>query len=137
MAISVEEYRKLQERCNREYTRVKHDEPEYRLQCQCVRWFYENYPDHYIVASANGGKRDKVTACKMMHSGVKAGEPDLKIGVARKGFHHLYIELKNGKKGKLSEEQKRMIDYYKKQGCRVEVVRSFEEFVEIVSEYMN
>ena len=73
----------------------------------------------------------------MMQSGVKAGEPDLKIGVARKGFHHLYIELKNGKKGKLSEEQKRMIDYYKKQGCRVEVVRSFDEFVELVTDYMN
>ena len=47
------------------------------------------------------------------------------------------IELKNGKKGKLSEEQKRMIDYYKQQGCRVEVVRSFDEFVELVTDYMN
>lgn len=141
MAISVEEFKKLMEQTNEaaypKKSKSHHDEPEYRLQCECVSWFYAMYPEHYIVASANGGKRDAITAAKLKHSGVKAGEPDLKIGVARHGYHHLYIELKNGKKGRTSEEQDTMIAYYRAQGCKVEVVRTFEEFAKIVTEYMD
>ena len=72
---------------------------EHKLQCLCVEWFRYWYPKGTIFAIPNGGARNVVTAAKLKAEGVLAGVPDLCVPMARCGFHGLYIELKNGKKG--------------------------------------
>ena len=50
-----------------------------------------------LHAIPNGGKRDKITAAKMMQEGQLSGIPDLSLPVARRGHHGMYIEMKAGK----------------------------------------
>lgn len=137
MAISLEEYRRLQDACNREYKKQHHAEPEHDLQVACVKWFRAKYNNIKIWTNANGGKRDIKTASKMKAEGLLPGVPDLTIATARKGFHGFYIEMKNGKKNNPTEDQKEMIKYLRSQGYKAEVVRSFDEFVNVVTEYLK
>ena len=73
----------------------------------------------------------------MRMEGQLAGIPDLHIPIARNGYNSLYIEMKNGKSGRLSENQTEMIKRLRGYGNKVEVVRSFEEFQKIVEEYLK
>lgn len=117
---------------------VRHrSDPEHDLQKHCVNWFRLSYKDVLIWANGNGGKRDVVTGAKMKAEGVLAGVLDLTIAAARKGYHGLYIEMKNGKKGVLSRSQKDMIEYLRAQGYKAEVARTFDEFTKIVKEYLD
>ena len=57
-----------------------------QAKCPELAWLYH---------IPNGGKRDPKTAARLKAEGVKAGVPDLCLPVPRKGFHGLYIELKD------------------------------------------
>lgn len=67
-------------------------------QSQVVSWarFYSRlHPELKILYHVpNGGARDKREGANLKMSGVLAGVPDLVLPVSRKGFHHLYIEMK-------------------------------------------
>lgn len=111
---------------------------EHHLQVECVRWFrFKHSKDGIIYAIPNGGKRDHTTAAEMKAEGVVSGVPDLHIPVPRNGYASLYIEMKNGKEGRLSEHQKEMIDKLRNLGNKVEVARTFDEFKEVVDDYFN
>ena len=68
--------------------------------------------------------------------GVRAGFPDLILCIARNGYHGLFIELKTAK-GRQSENQKYYQYVLEEQGYRYGVVRSIEEFIQIISEYLS
>lgn len=111
---------------------------EHHLQVECVQWFrlvHKN--DGIIYAIPNGGLRDATTAAKMKMEGALAGVPDLHIPVARKGYASLYIEMKNGKAGRLSDNQKEIIDILRNLGNKVEVVRTLDEFIDVVNNYFS
>ena len=110
---------------------------EHKLQCLCVEWFRYWYPKGTIFAIPNGGARNVVTAAKLKAEGVLAGVPDLCVPMARGGFHGLYIELKNGKKGVVSERQRTIMDKLNDEGYKCVVCRSFEEFVQEINDYMK
>ena len=71
---------------------------EHRHQCTIVEWATSmryKYPElAMLYAVPNGGHRNKAVAAKLKREGVKPGQPDLTLPVARRGFHALYIELK-------------------------------------------
>lgn len=111
---------------------------EHHLQVECVKWFrLAHKKDGIIYAIPNGGKRDHTTAAEMKAEGVVSGVPDLHIPVPRNGYASLYIEMKNGKEGRLSDNQKEMIDKLRSLGNHVVVVRTFDEFKEVVDDYFN
>lgn len=114
-----------------------HADHEHHLQVACVRWFRMQYPQHLIYAIPNGGQRNAVVAAKLKAEGVTAGIPDLHIPVSRHGYHSLYIEMKNGKAGRLSEHQKECIAQLQFQGHKVAVCRTFDEFLQQVNDYMQ
>lgn len=93
-----------------------------RTEQEClVQWFRLKYRDVKIVASANGGSRNKVEAANLKRSGVTAGLPDIQVIKAAHGYHGLFIELKATpsklrKKGVVSEQQKVIIDYLNQEG---------------------
>jgi hypothetical protein len=67
---------------------------ERREQTHVVNWFRNKYPDTLLVASANGGRRDKNVGALMKKEGVLAGMPDLTVYTAKRGYHGLFIEFK-------------------------------------------
>ena len=67
-------------------------------QSQVIAWarFYGRlHPElDMLFHVPNGGARDKREGANLKKAGVLAGIPDLILPVARKGYHHLYIEMK-------------------------------------------
>ncbi|MBR6251963.1 MAG: VRR-NUC domain-containing protein [Bacteroidales bacterium] len=114
---------------------VKHDEEH--LQIACVRWFRLQYPHIIIHHSPNGGKRGLLTAIRFKQMGTIAGFPDLFIAYPAKGFHGLFIEMKNGREGVVSQEQKRMLSALDGNGYKTIVVRSFDDFISAVNDYIR
>lgn len=133
MGITVEQYRQLLVKANR----GKSAASEHDLQVQCVQWFRAEYPEALIYAIPNGGWRTITTASHLKMEGQLAGVPDLHIPIARHGFNSLYIEMKNGKAGKISDKQNEMINKLRELGNMVTIVRSFEEFQKIVKDYIG
>ena len=110
---------------------------EHVLQVTCINWFRLQYPKELIYAIPNGGQRNIITAKKLKAEGVTAGIPDLFIAAACGGFNGMYIELKNGKQGILSENQKSIIAHLQNKGYKVVVCRSFEDFTSIINAYLS
>ena len=73
---------------------------EHEIQVACVNYFRLRYPKGLIYAIPNGGQRNVIVASKLKAEGVLSGVPDLHIPIAKKGFHGLYIELKEWQKRK-------------------------------------
>lgn len=109
---------------------------EHHLQVECVKWFrLKHHKDGIIYAVPNGGKRTLTEGAIKRYEGMTVGIPDLHIPVPRKGYASLYIEMKNGKAGRLSENQKEMIERLRSYGNKVEVVRTLDEFMAVVDDY--
>lgn len=109
---------------------------EHHLQVECVKWFrLKHHKDGIIYAIPNGGVRDNTTATKLKMEGALSGIPDLHIPVPRHGYGSLYIEMKNGKAGRLSEHQKVVIEQLRNLGNKVEVVRTVDDFMAVVNDY--
>lgn len=117
--------------------RRHHSDHEHHLQVACVQWFRMQYPQQLIYAIPNGGQRNAIVAAKLKAEGVTAGIPDLHIPIARNGYHSLYIEMKNGKQGRLSEHQKHTIQLLQDAGHRVVVCRDMQEFINEVKNYLS
>ena len=109
---------------------------EHQTQCACVQWFRLAYPKFLIYSIPNARKVSKVQGARLVSEGVVSGLPDLHIPIAQKGFHGLYIELKNGKVGKVSDNQQTIMEKLQSEGYRCEVCRSFDEFKTIIDNYM-
>ena len=109
---------------------------EHEIQVNCVNYFRLRYPKGLIYAIPNGGQRNVIVASKLKAEGVLSGVPDLHIPIAKKGFNGLYIELKKGKAGKVSDNQKTIMEKLQSECYRCEVCRSFDEFRNVVDNYM-
>ncbi len=102
-----------------------------------MRWFRLAHPRLLLYAVPNGGQRNAIVAAKLKAEGVLAGVPDLFLAVPSGTAHGLYIEMKNGKKGVVSESQRTVMAALKAQGYATAVCRSFDEFRTTVDEYLN
>lgn len=90
-----------------------------------------------LHAIPNGGSRNPIEAVHLKQQGVKPGIPDVFLPVARGGFHGLYIEMKRRKGGRVSPEQRAMIEVLRGQGYRCEVCKGWEEAKNTITEYMK
>lgn len=113
--------------------------PESSLQIACVNWFRMQYPwPRYLIASApNGGFRNPREAEILKAEGVWSGMPDLYIPMPRKGFAALYIEMKAGKAGRVSQAQKETMEFLTQNGSKCIVCRDIETFVKEVNDYLR
>ena len=111
---------------------------EERLQVSCVNWFDYQYPQfrQLLFAVPNGGSRNKIEAANLKKQGVRAGVSDLVFLYPSFRYSFLCIEFKTIK-GKQSDEQKHfetLIDG-QTQGL-YKIIRSFEEFKEIIEDHI-
>lgn len=117
----------------------KSSHSEHDLQTACVNWFRMQYREyaHLLIAIPNGGQRDVRVARKLKAEGVVAGVPDLFLAVARGQSHGLWIEMKNGKVGRVSDAQQQQLLLLSHMGYEVAVCRTFDEFREKVQGYLH
>ena len=112
---------------------------EHRIQCAIVKWFYYAYPQFrggLFFAIPNGGHRNIQTARALKAEGVTAGVSDLMLLVANRGYHALCVEVKTIK-GRQSEFQKAWEAKVEAQGFKYNIVRSLDDFAELVRWYLN
>ena len=119
------------------------NQEEHNIQCACVRWFNYQWPEYrgLLFAVPNGGARSKATAGKLKAEGVVAGVADLILLVpflqeCVQYFNGLCIEMKTSK-GKQSQEQKDWECKVRGQGYEYRVIRSLDEFIEVVDSYLK
>lgn len=115
---------------------MRHIESE--IQKACVTWFRLQ---HYslrlnLFAVGNGGARSRTEAAIMNGEGVTAGVADLLLLVPNATHHGLAIEMKTAK-GRQQPSQKEWQQAAEAQGYRYEVVRSFDEFKNLINEYLS
>lgn len=96
----------------------------------------ERMPElEYMHHVPNGGRRDAATARALKRQGVKAGVPDIHLPAPRGKYHGLYIELKAGK-NTTTGNQKRWLEYLKKQGYFTAVCYGWQAAAALIENYL-
>lgn len=123
---------------------------ESKLQQHCVRWFRYMYPEYALLLFSvpNGGLRGKTEAAIMKGEGLTEGVSDLLLLLPNKDHHALAVEMKKEsfiqdgtkeirRRTYQSAAQKTWQKTIEKQGYRYEVVRSFDEFEKLITQYID
>jgi hypothetical protein len=110
---------------------------ESKLQESCLRWLNLQHPNVFAVHIPNGVKlaHGSRSFNRLKAEGVKPGFPDLALYVPHGRL--LLIEMKRGKQGRVSEDQKAVHKQLSSIGWPVTIVRTFEEFIETVNKFIN
>ena len=104
---------------------------EHSHQVAFIKWFRARYPGVLIFAIPNGGARNCVTGKKLKDEGVVPGIPDLYIPAAQ-----IWVEMK-AEKGRLSANQKKIIEYLQGIKDTVLIGYGFEDAKKKILEVMG
>lgn len=124
---------------------------ESSLQQLCVKYMYYAYPQYrgLFFSIPNGAHVNKIHAKILKAEGLTAGVADTFFAVPANGYHGLFIEFKiastkwdeNGKphdyKTSQRKDQREWQQVVEQQGYRYAVVRKYDEFVELIKEYLK
>tara|TARA_E500000331_G_scaffold81744_1_gene77294 strand:- start:320 stop:625 length:306 start_codon:yes stop_codon:yes gene_type:complete len=97
-----------------------------------VNWFRAKYPHTLIFAIPNGEKRTISVATRLKAEGVTRGIPDLYIPAC-----NLWVEMKKATGGRLSPDQKKVIEYLRSVGHTVIVGRGAGDASKQVLEFLK
>lgn len=119
--------------------RRTHGNPEGKIQAECVQWLWNTRPETrglYIHIPNEGNRRSKIDGSIRKALGLTAGAPDTFMFISRNGYHGLAIEFKT-KTGVQSETQKDFQMRLEEQCYKYVIVRSLEEFKEVITDYLD
>ena len=137
--ITDEELHRLWDKANQRDKRNvrKASASEHDLQVSCVNEFRLRNPRlrDLMIAIPNGGQRNAIVAAKLKAEGVVAGVPDLLFAYPSGEWHGLFLEMKNGRAGVVSENQKRMMMLLTQHGYKCVVCRTHDDFFAQLHEY--
>lgn len=122
-----------------EKIKQQHNNEEARIQTEFfnqVPLFFPTLPDRLLFAVPNGGSRHKIEAANMKRQGVKRGVADVILQVPKKGYASLCLEFKT-LTGKQSDEQKEYQRQVELAGSKYVVVRSVQQAIRVVQEYLK
>lgn len=110
---------------------------EHKLQKECYKWFNLRYPKYrgLLFAVPNGGYRTATTAARLKAEGEVAGVSDL-ILLHPQPRPPLFIEMKTPK-GRQSPHQKAWQEVVESFGYEYVICRTFEDFVNLVSNFFG
>ena len=110
---------------------------ESHIQQACFTWFRLQFPDLALLMFAvpNGGSRRRIEAKKKKEDGVPAGVADVLFLYPNSEYHGLCIEFKT-EKGRQQPSQKCFQQAVEAQGYQYAIVRSVEDFIELVKKYV-
>lgn len=133
----LEELRAL---CNTPVKRRRSTYEEDKLQISCRVWFDMQHRGYSLLLhhSPNEGLLVKRASdgAKRKAMGVRAGFPDFIFLKSNRFYPYLAIELKT-QKGKQSEHQIAYQKAIEANGGKYVVIRSLEEFMSEINEYLN
>lgn len=111
---------------------------ESSIQINCVAWFRLVYPAlaRLLIAIPNGGARSRITGAIMKSEGVVAGVSDLFLFCPNSIYHGLAIEMKTPQ-GRQRPTQQLWQSAIESQGYRYAVCRSFDDFRQLIHDYLN
>ena len=122
---------------------------ESSLQAACVQWFRLQHPSlrPLYLSIPNGVPLGTASAAQFIREGLTAGAADTILLVPASGYHGLCIEFKiavdewhggrrTTRKTYQTPEQKRWQEAVEARGYRYEVVRTFDEFRRLVTDYL-
>ena len=115
--------------------------PEGKLQADCVTYFWNHYPQYqkcYFAIPNENSRTDSnaITGAIRKAMGVTKGVADTFMAVQRGGYGGLFIEYKTDI-GKQSPEQKQWEIIIQRQGYLYRVIRSLDEFKELINWYLT
>lgn len=115
---------------------IRHEES--RMQQACVRWFRYTYPElaWMLVAVPNGVATSETQGRILKAEGMLAGVADLLLLVPGNGGTLLAIEMKT-EKGRQSDNQRHWQQEAERHGIRYEICRSFDHFVQLITNYLQ
>jgi hypothetical protein len=115
---------------------MRHEESD--LQINCVETFRLMYPKlRWLLFSVpNGGFRNSFEAARMVREGMSAGVLDIFICLPNKTYHGIFTDFKS-ERGRLSEYQIEFIKAVKAKGYLCLVIRSVEDFLREIENYLN
>ena len=115
---------------------------EHQIQKSCVKWFRYQYPDLKLCLFSvpngfwvRGATRLNLQIAMnyLKEEGLQVGVPDLVLMYNGTAYG---LELKTDK-GSTSDSQNKVHKAWKEQGIEVYVVRSFEEFKELIDKIVS
>lgn len=112
---------------------------ESRSQSACVRWFRLQYPeyDKLLISVPNGVATSATQGRILKAEGMVAGAADLLLLLPNRNHPYLCIEMKTDK-GRQSPAQKEWQQAVENKAlARYAVVRSVEEFMTLITDYLN
>ena len=122
---------------------IKNNDEHSRLQKACVKWFKYQYSDkkNLLFSITNGiPVADKNTRIKiynrLIDEGLQPGVPDLFLSHGNSLYNGLYIEIKS-KTDRLRKVQADMIRELESENYKCIIVRSLDEFMEVIKEYLS
>jgi len=122
---------------------IKNNDEHSRLQKACVKWFRYQHSDIKDllfsipngIPLANQNIRTKIYN-KLKEEGLQPGVPDLFLAVGNSIYNGLFIEVKS-KTDRLRKVQADMIRELESENYKCVVVRSLDEFMEVIKEYLS
>ena len=123
---------------------------ESKLQQACVAWFRAQYPHYAMLLThpANEGNGNRVSGAIHKAEGTVAGVPDLLLFMPGRCWFNkdgilmsrpasaLGIEMKTAK-GSQSQQQKDFQKMFEAAGYMYMIVRSLEEFIDVIKGYIS
>lgn len=110
---------------------------EARIQQDCVTWFRNTYRNHanLLYKNHNEGQKNIIAASIDKALGLTPGVPDLFLAIPNIKYYGLYIELKRPGQT-ISAKQDEMIALLRRQGYKVEIITSVQDFQTTIYEYL-
>jgi len=114
-----------------------------RLQAACIKYFRYQYSEYKLllfsipngIPLANKNVRTKIYK-KLKEEGLQPGVPDLFLAVGNSIYNGMFIEIKS-KTDRLRKKQVDMIRALEQQNYKCIIVRSLDEFMEVIKEYLS
>ena len=114
-----------------------------RLQAACIKYFRYQYSEIKEllfsipngIPLANQNVRTKIYK-KLKEEGLQPGVPDLFLAVGNSIYNGMFIEIKS-KTDRLRKKQVDMIRELESENYKCIIVRSLDEFIEQINEYMR
>lgn len=118
-----------------------HSMPEGKIQADCVTYFWNNFPQYrkcYFAIPNENSRIDSnaISGAIRKAMGVTKGVADTMLAIQRGGYAGLFIEFKT-EVGRQSLEQKEWEIIIQNQGYLYRVIRSLEEFKELINWYLS
>lgn len=116
---------------------------EWTEQREVIKWFKDTYPQYErsIRLSMNGvnlggGKKAAIMINQMKAQGMVAEEADLFFALSSRGYHGLFLELKDfGKKP--TKGQSEYLAYQRAMGYEAEWCEGAEEAIALIKNYIG